>query len=122
MIDIRLRDVQVLWDYRGQEPDAPSILVMGHPDESGKDQYGNQDDPDYHSAWGTRSADLVGLSDEEWTSKLFEQFHSLVCFEGLVPRIVHEAFCVIPEYRVCLIWRGRASHIPPDRATRPANR
>ncbi len=64
MIDIRLRDVQVLWDYRGQEPDAPSLLVMGHPDESGKDQYGNQDDPDYHSAWGTRRVDLVGLSDE----------------------------------------------------------
>ena len=112
--DIPLRHVQVIWDYDGNESDAPSLLVMGHPDDVGRDAYGTRDDPDYLSSWGACSADFNQASDDQRLLMLFQKFHELVTFESLAPKKVHEAFCVIPEYRAALKDKGLRAHIPAD--------
>jgi len=112
--DVPLSDVQVIWDYDGKEPDAPPLIVMGHPDEHGRDARGTRDNDDYSSSWGACNADYLGANDDERLLMLFEKFQELVTFEGLAPAVVHRAFCVVPEYRISLIWRGLGSHIPTD--------
>jgi len=112
--DVPLRDVQVIWDYDGKEPDAPPLIVMGHPDEHGRDARGTRDNDDYSSSWGACNADYLAADDDERLLMLFEKFQELVTFEGIPPVVVHRAFCVVPEYRISLIWRGLGSHIPAD--------
>jgi hypothetical protein len=114
MIDIPLRDVQVIWDYDGDEPDAPSLLVMGHPNENGRDPYGTRDDRNYRSSWGACLSEFTEADDLGRLLMLFQKFQELVTFEGLEPRRVHEALCVIPEYRQALIERGLGGYIPAD--------
>lgn len=113
-MDIPLREVQIIWDYTGDEPDAPSLLVMAHPEENGRDRFGTADNHDYSSSWGACNADFLYADDEEQLLMLFEKFSELCTFEGLNPQVVHEAFCVIPEYRLSLIWRGFRSHLPDE--------
>lgn len=113
-MDIPLREVQVIWDYTGDEPDAPSLLVMAHPDENGRDRFGTADNTDYSSSWGACNADFLYANGDEQLLMLFEKFGELVTFEGLNPKVVHEAFCVIPEYRVSLLWRGLKEFIPDE--------
>lgn len=113
-MDIPLREVQVIWDYTGSEPDAPSLLVMAHPQENGRDRFGTADDRDYSSSWGACCADFLYADPEEQLLMLFEKFNELVTFERVKPKVVHEAFCVIPEYRVSLLWRGLGNYIPDD--------
>lgn len=97
--DIPLREAQVIWQYEGRNALAPPVVVMGHPDESGRDRWGNPDDKDYLSSWGACSADFNEASDEERMLMLFKQFHWMVLTREVGLQAVHEAFLVIPEYR-----------------------
>lgn len=97
--DIPLAEVQVIWEYVGKEPDAPSVIVMGHPNESGRDRWGNRDDKDYTSSWGACSTDFNEASADEKLLMLFKQFHWMALTREVEPKAIHEAFLVIPEYR-----------------------
>jgi len=112
--DVPLHEAQVIWDYHGNDPDAPPLLVMGHPDANGLDLRGTRDVPDYYSSWGACLAEFIGATYDERLTMLFEKFQELVTFEGLTPAAVHSAFCAIPEYRYSLIGRGLGGHIPED--------
>lgn len=110
--DIPLREAQVIWSYDGPRLDAPPLVVMGHPNEKGRDRYGNRDDRDYSSSWGACLSEFVHASDAERLLMLFQKFQELTVADGLEPRTVHEAFCVIPEYRAALVERGLGALIP----------
>lgn len=97
--DVPLREAQVIWDYHGDEPDAPSVLVMGHPDANGRDRWGSRDDNNYHSSWGACSSDFNDASAERKLLMLFRQYHWMVLTKEVDPKAAHEAFLVIPEYR-----------------------
>lgn len=114
MTDIPLREVQVIWDYDGGDLEAPALLVMGHPSENGRDRYGNRDDRDYSSSWGACNSEFVEATDAERLLMLFQKFQELTVCERLEPREVHNAFCVIPEYRAALIERGLQASIPEE--------
>lgn len=108
--DIPLREAQVLWEYSGKEPDAPAVLVMGHPDDSGRDRWGTRDDADYFSSWGSCMAHFNAASDEEHLAMLYKQFHWMVLSREADLKAVHSAFLVIPEYRASL----PADFLPPE--------
>lgn len=100
--DIPLREAQIIWDYHGNEPDAPLVQVMGHPDDRGRDRWGRRDNADYRSSWGACMTEFVDASEDERLLMLFKQFHWMVMSKEVPPKAVHEAFLVIPEYRAAL--------------------
>ena len=99
MTDIPLRDVQVIWDYHGDDPEAPPLKLMGHPNESGRDSHGRRDDREYFSSWGSCNSEFNETDDAGRLLKLFQQYHQIVTLDRIDPEYVHEAFLVIPEYR-----------------------
>lgn len=102
---ITLREAQILWDYEGREPDAPSVLVT---------QFAYENDAAYHCSWGACNAEFAEADDQGRLLQLFQKFHELVTFDGLEPRKLHEALCVIPEYQQALAERGLGGFIPAD--------
>ena len=94
-MDIPLRDVQVIWDYHGDDVEAPPVRVV--------DMGQGRDDRDYFASWGACNADFNEAGDDGRLLMLFVQFHQLVTLEPRIdPEAVHEAFLVIPEYRAAL--------------------
>jgi hypothetical protein len=64
--------------------------------------------------WGACNMEFTDATDDGRLLMLFEKFQELVTFADLDPETVHDAFCVIPEYRASLILRGLGSTIPAD--------
>lgn len=111
MTDIPLRCAQIVWDYHGDDRDMPAVLVTGLDPADGR-LFGPKDNRAYFASWGSCSAEFAGATEAEQELQLFEKFNELVTFEGIPPQAVHDAFCVIPEYRISLVWRGLGEHIP----------
>lgn len=100
--DIPLKEVQILWDYSGREPDAPSLLVIG-------ERYHRYDD--YLNSWGCCNAEFIEADDIGRLEQLFAKFVELVTVGGLDPRKVHDALLVVPEYREAFGWSGLGSFL-----------
>jgi hypothetical protein len=103
-MDIPLREAQILWDYSGREPDAPSIIVVGA-------DAGRWNDRDYLSSWGCCNGEFADANETDKLRLLFAKFVELVTVEGLDPRNVHGALMVIPEYREGFGWSGLGGYL-----------
>lgn len=117
MTNIPLRAVQINWAYEGSRLDAPPLVVIQYNDE-GRTRvrpYASDDDPDYFSSWGACNAEYANATgDTHRMFLLLEKFRELVVAEGLDPKVVNEALCIIPEWRVNLIWNGIGHTIPSE--------
>lgn len=115
-MNIPLRYAQVVWDYHGNKPDAPAIMVVGYDDDGRKLPFSPADNRDYFCSWGACNSEFAEAGEAERLMMLLEKFNELTIAEvrRLDPLVVHHAFSVIPEYRVNLIRRGLGSTIPAE--------
>lgn len=91
MTDIRLADAQVIWGYEGKRSDAPPVKVV--------DVRNGEDDRDYLASWGACNGDFNQADEAGQLLMLFQQYHWMALGYDILPRHLHEAFLVIPEYR-----------------------
>ncbi|WP_103728900.1 hypothetical protein [Novosphingobium sp. HII-3] len=103
MTDIALADAQIIWD-RGGAGNPPVKVVGG----------GVKDDQRYSGSWGSCNQDFNEADDDGKLRMLLTQSIYLTLVESIDPTIVHDAFMVIPEYRVAL---RRLGVIPLDEET-----
>jgi hypothetical protein len=113
MTNIPLSQAVIMWDYQGNKADMPPIVVIAYDGDGNIYEVRKRDWPDYFSSWGADVAEYASATGD--THRMFlmlEKFRELVIAEGLDPKTVNEAFCVIPEWRVNLMWNGIGHTIP----------
>lgn len=93
--DVPIAKAQIIWDR--EDGVSPPVKVISIP---------GDDDLRYTSSAGACNADWVAADDVGRLLRLLALFVDLTAGEGIDPKVVNDAFSVIPEYR----WAMNISH------------
>ena len=92
MTDIKLSDVQVIWNAP-ENPELPKVALVEIP---------GDDDDRYYSSWGACSLEFKEANPDQQIGMLLAKFIALAVHDGIDPQEMHDVFSQIPEYRRAL--------------------